>query len=303
MELGSLRIFVRAAELGSFSKAAVSMGLAQPSVSRTIGDLEREWDGPLFYRTGRGVALSELGEEALKKARFLLREADQAAEDLKAFSRLPSGIVSLGLPTSLVEPTIPELVNQLRAHTPGIRLQVYEGFSDQVERWLSEGLIDIGAYSKYREGSLENGPLLLESRLVLAGPREGWTLPEEIAFERLADFALVLPAPTNGLRIMVDSVARRLKVSLNVIADIDSTGGQKAMTAQCGCYMVKAPHTIADETSRGQFASSVIREPYINRHVVLVTGQQRPLSRASREVATRLTGILRGLSGNHDTAN
>ncbi|WP_084438102.1 LysR family transcriptional regulator [Shinella sp. HZN7] len=296
MELGSLRIFMRAAELGSFSKAAVSLGIAQPSVSRTIGDLEREWGSPLFYRTGRGVALSELGEEALKKARFLLREADQAAEDLKAFSRLPSGIVSLGLPTSLVEPTIPELVNQLRAHAPGIRLQVYEGFSDQVERWLSEGLIDIGAYSKYREGEREHGSVLLESRLVLAGPREGWTLPEEIAFERLADFALVLPAPTNGLRIMVDSVARRLKVSLNVIADIDSTGGQKAMAARCGCYMVKAPHTISEETSRGLFASSVIRSPYINRHVVLVTGQQRPLSRASREVVARLTGIIRELS-------
>lgn len=300
MELGSLRVFVRAAELESFSKAAVSLGLAQPSVSRTIGDLEREWDGPLFYRTGRGVALSELGAEALKKARFLLREADQAAEDLKAFSRLPSGIVSLGLQGSIVEPTIPELVNQLRAHAPGIRLQVYEGFSDQVERWLSEGLIDIGAYSKYRESGTEVGSLLLESRLVLAGPKEGWTLPEEIAFERLADFALVLPAPTNGLRIMVDSVARRLKVSLNVIADIDSTSGQKAMSVRCGCYMVKAPLTIAEETSRGLFASSVIREPYINRHVVLATGQQRPLSRASREVVARFTGILRGLSRGND---
>ena len=95
MELADLRIFVRAAELGSFSKAAVTTGVAQPTVSRVISDLEAEWDGPLFYRTGRGVTLSELGEEALTKARFLLREADQAAEDLKAFSRLPSGIVSI----------------------------------------------------------------------------------------------------------------------------------------------------------------------------------------------------------------
>lgn len=295
MELGELRIFVRAAELGSFSKAAVSTGVAQPTVSRVIGELEAEWDGPLFYRTGRGVSLSELGEEALTKARFLLREADQASEDLRAFSRLPSGIVSLGLPTSLVEPVVPVLVNELRRDLPGIRLQVYEGFSDQIERWLAEGTIDIGAYSKYREGE-KTSSLLLESRLVLAGPRESWNIPPEIDFERLADYDLVLPARTNGLRIMVDSVARRLKVPLNVIADIDSTIGQKAMAAHCGCYMVKAPHTIADETARGMFASSVIRNPFITRHVTLVTGHQRPLSRASREVASRLTATLERLT-------
>lgn len=296
MELGDLRIFVRAAELGSFSKAAVSSGLAQPTVSRVIGELETEWDGPLFYRTGRGVTLSELGEEALTKARFLLREADQAAEDLKAFSRLPSGIVSIGLPTSIVEPAIGPLVNELRAELPGIRLQVYEGFSDQIERWLAEGTIDIGAYSKYREGPRGRSGLLLESQLVIAGPREGWNLPDEIDFARLSEFDLVLPARTNGLRIMVDSVARRMKVALNIIADVDSTVGQKAMAAQCGCYMVKAPHTIADETAKGMFASSVIRNPFITRHVTLVTGHQRPLSRASREVAMRLTEILRKLA-------
>ena len=295
MELSELRIFVRAAELGSFSKAAVSAGVAQPTVSRIIGELESEWDGPLFYRTGRGVSLSELGEEALARARSLLRDADQASEDLRAFSRLPTGNVSLGLPTSLVDPVVPVLVNELRHELPGIRLQVYEGFSDLIERWLAEGTIDIGAYSKYREGG-EKTSLLVESRLVLAGPQKGWNLPPEIDFERLADFDLVLPARTNGLRIMVDSVARRLKVPLNVIADIDSTIGQKALAAHCGCYMVKAPHTIADETARGMFASSVIRNPFITRHVTLVTGRQRPLSRASREVASRLTAVLQRLT-------
>jgi LysR family transcriptional regulator, nitrogen assimilation regulatory protein len=296
MDLADLRIFVRAAELGSFSKAAATAGLAQPTISRVISDLEAEWDGVLFYRTGRGVTLSEFGEEALGKVRVLLREADQTAEDLKAFSRLPSGTVSIGLPTSIVEPAIPLLVNELRRDVPGIRLEVYEGFSDQIKRWLAEGTIDVGAYSKYREGPLSGDSLLLESQLVLAGPRQGWNLPPEIDFARLSEFDLVLPALTNGLRMMVDSVARKLKVPLNIIADVDSTIGQKAMAAHCGCYMVKAPHTIADETRDGMFASSVIRNPFITRNVTLVTGHQRPLSRASREVIARLTNILRRLS-------
>lgn len=296
MDLEHLRIFTRAAELGSFTRAAISLGVAQPTVSRIISELEAQWEGQLFYRTGRGVALSELGQEALTRAQSLLREAEQISEDLRAFSRLPSGNVSLGLPPSLIPYIIPELLNQLRRERPGIRLRVYEGFSEQIERWLSEGIVDVGIYSKYKEGSLKGSGFMLTSRLVLAGVAARWDLPDEIEFEQLADFPLVLPALTNGLRVAVDVVAKRMKVELMVVAEADSILAQKEMTLNCGCYMVKAPHTIVGEKRDGIFASSVIRNPYICRHVVLVTGQQKPLSRASREVAARATSILRGLS-------
>ena len=296
MELADLRLFVRAAELGSFSKAAASLGIAQPTVTRIIGQLEAEWDGPLFYRTGRGVLLSEFGHEALTKARSLLRDCNMVAEDLRSFSRLPSGAVSIGVPTSLVTTAIPTLINRLRADLPGIRVQIYEGFNDQIERWLAEGTIEIGARSKYWEGGKAKTPPLLESRLVIAGPRKGWSLPPEIDFRQLADFALVLPARTNPLRQIVDSVARRMKVHLNIIADVDSTVGQKAIATQCGCYMVKAPHSIEDETAQNMFVSSIIRNPHITRHIDLVTGHQRPLSRASRQVAERLTAIMKEIA-------
>jgi DNA-binding transcriptional LysR family regulator len=226
----------------------------------------------------------------------LLREVEQISEDLSAFSRLPNGNVSIGLPPSLIASVIPELLNQLRRECPGIRLRIYEGFSEQIERWLSEGIVDVGIYSRYKEGSLEGNALMLNSQLVLVGVAARWDLPDEINFEQLANFPLVLPALTNGLRMAVDAVARRLKVELTVVAEADSILAQKEMTLNCGCYMIKAPLTIADEKHNGIFASSVIRNPHINRHVVLVTGQQKPLSRASREVAARVMSVLRGLS-------
>ncbi|HEY9346350.1 MAG TPA: LysR substrate-binding domain-containing protein, partial [Inquilinus sp.] len=111
-------------------------------------------------------------------------------------------------------------------------------------------------------------------------------------FTDLSRFPLVLPPPTNGLRMIVDTVARRLKVPLNIVVDADSTIAQKAVAAQCGCFMIKAIHTIAEEQAKGLVASSVIRTPHINRHVVLVTSHQKPLSRAGREVAERITRIL-----------
>jgi hypothetical protein len=157
-------------------------------------------------------------------------------------------------------------------------------------------VVEVGIYSKYKEGVPDGRGLMFDSRLVLAGNSANWKLPDEIDFEQLANFPLVLPALTNGLRMAVDAAAKRLKIPLAIIAEADSILAQKEMTLNCGCYMIKAPHTITGEKQDGIFASAIIRNPYINRYVVLVTGQQKPLSRAAREVATRATSILRGFS-------
>lgn len=187
-------------------------------------------------------------------------------------------------------------LNQLRQDLPGISLRIREGFSDENERWLAEGKIDIGIYSKYWEGKPSKERLLLPSRLLLSGFVDGSVLPKEIDFADLPRFPLILPPPSNGLRTIVDAVARRLKVLLNVVVDADSILAQKEVAERCGCFMIKAIHTIAPETRRGLLTSSVIRNPHINRHVLLVTGSQKPLSRAAREVATRITRILEATS-------
>ncbi|MDO9218780.1 MAG: LysR family transcriptional regulator, partial [Lacisediminimonas sp.] len=61
MDLKQLAFFVLAAELGSLSRAAAALGIAQSAMSRNVSALESELSGRLFYRTGRGMSLTELG--------------------------------------------------------------------------------------------------------------------------------------------------------------------------------------------------------------------------------------------------
>lgn len=291
-----LRVFIQVAELKSFTKAAVVFGVSQPTISRLIKEMEEQWEGQLFYRTGRGANLSEFGEMALARARTLVRDADQVSEELRARSRLPSGDVSLALPFSMVAPVVPRLVNQLRRDLPGIRLTIYEGFGGQLERWLSTGEVEIGLYSVYREGESFHDMPLLPSRLILAVPAGVATLPPETSFADLVNYPLVLPPMPHGLRIILESISRRLRVSLNAVVDAGSVVAQKLICEHSGCYMIKSPHSIADEQASGLYSTSLIVEPIIQRYAVLVTTRQRPVSRAAREVASRVTAILRSLS-------
>src|SRR6516225_581705 len=144
LNLPALGTFARVAELGSFSRAAVSLGVAQPTISRVIGELETEFAGELFYRTGRGAKLTEMGEMLLPRVRALLQTAEQLATDAVAFGKAPTGAVSIATLPSITPLIAAELYDYLREHAPGIRLRLLEGFSDQIERWVSEGSVDIG---------------------------------------------------------------------------------------------------------------------------------------------------------------
>src|ERR1019366_4601958 len=143
MNLISIGTFARVAEFGSFSKAGISLGVAQPTISRVIGELEREFGGELFYRTGRGAKLTELGEMLLPRAQVLLDTAEQLATDAAAFGKAPVGNVSVASLPSLTQPLASPLYNYVREYAPGIKLRLVEGFSDQIERCVADGAVDI----------------------------------------------------------------------------------------------------------------------------------------------------------------
>lgn len=299
MDLGHLRVFRQASRLGSFTKAAVTLGLAQPTVSRIISELEDELGGELFYRSGRGVELSELGKETYERASRLLGEFDQFAEEMKSFSRVPAGNVSLALPPSLIAPLLPELFNQLSVERPGIRLRVHEGFGEQIARWLTDGHIDIGIYNNYavdgklRDLALRGSALMQSTAMVLSSRADLVHDGAETEFRHLAGLPLVLPAIPNSLRMAIEATARRMNIELTVVAEVDSIRAQVEMALKCGCYIIKAPDAFPSEPGGDLLNNSVITNPSFTRQVILITSQQKPLSRAARDVAARLEAILR----------
>jgi DNA-binding transcriptional LysR family regulator len=284
VSLASVETFARVAELGSFSKAAVSLGLAQPSISRVIGELESEFAAELFYRTGRGAKLTELGEMLLPRAQALLQTAEQLASDAAAFGKAPVGNVSVASLPSLTQPLASSLYNFVRECAPGIKLRLVEGFSDQIERWVADGAVDIGLLSKYKNVLVSRDDVLFLADLMLVrAGYEAETL-EDVRFASLDGLPMVLPSPTNGLRILLEETARKRKIKLNVVVEADSLAAQREIVLKCGCYSVMARQAL-DETGPGPIlVGARICEAGLERYVVAATTQQRPLSKAARVI-------------------
>jgi DNA-binding transcriptional LysR family regulator len=134
--LQELTVFVRAAESGSFSRAARELGLSQPSVSRIIGELEARLDVTLLLRTTRRITVTDAGALFLDRAREILAEIEDAEDAARGLDSL-RGIIRLALPVVYgTREIIPRLPKFLRLH-PMLRVEMT--VSDARQDLVAEG--------------------------------------------------------------------------------------------------------------------------------------------------------------------
>jgi DNA-binding transcriptional LysR family regulator len=122
--LSALRMFVRAVEVGSFSKAAIAMNTKTSTVSRAIAGLEEDLGVSLFHRTTRRAHLTEPGATFYEHARGVLRGLEEARDAASATEGRPQGLIRLHIPGSFGRLHIMPFVPDFLAAYPDIRLDI-----------------------------------------------------------------------------------------------------------------------------------------------------------------------------------
>ncbi|MGW5152392.1 LysR family transcriptional regulator [Rhodococcus koreensis] len=142
--LRQLEVLVSVLDRGGFGAAAEELGMGQSSVSHSLATLERAVEGELVVRDSPARPTS-LGQNLLPHARAILaavRGLDAAvAVHQGNASRAPIG---LGVPPTAARGLLPELLLLWRAHAPQIQVRLFEGFDEEIEAWLDEGVVDAG---------------------------------------------------------------------------------------------------------------------------------------------------------------
>ncbi len=118
MNLKQLEYFVRVAELSSFSRAALQLGLPQPALSRHIRQLELELRQTLLLRNGRGATPTEAGKLLMSHARGILHQVALATEGMDQSRGQLSGRVAVGLPPSLSRKITVPFIQSMQQQLP-----------------------------------------------------------------------------------------------------------------------------------------------------------------------------------------
>lgn len=304
LNLNAVRTVSHIARTGSLSRAAVALGLAQSAASRHLAQVEASLGGALFHRTGRGVSPTPLGQQALPGLQGLLDQADALTTSARDQVGAPSGVVTLGLVPSLAGPLASALHAQLQALHPRIHLRVRDGYSGEMEAALKDGAVDLAVVNRYRSQGPNRYRSLCETRLCIvgrpavlrrlaaaAGPA-GKTLPRSAPLKLLGGTPLVMPTRPNALYSVLDAVAARAGMTLNIQLEAGSSTIVKRMLAEHDFATVLPQHAVVDELADGRLAAVPLAERSLRQHIVLATSPQRPFTLAAKVVAGLIPALV-----------
>lgn len=142
MKLHQLRAALTIAEKGSLRGAARALGLSQPALSHSIGELEREFGAPLFERRSNGMTPTPVGELVLRRAKIISNEARHAQEEVQQFLGGDHGEVMVCLSIVAHFALLPVALPLFQKRYPGVRLRIVEGAFPAMEALLRDGSMD-----------------------------------------------------------------------------------------------------------------------------------------------------------------
>src|SRR5882672_8630084 len=141
MDLRQLEIFVKVAELKSFSKAAEALFLTQPTVSEHIRTLEQELGVRLLDRLGRGAEATRAGQLLVTHATRILQLQREARQAMDQFQGKLVGELAVGASTIPGEYVLPPLLGRFKEKFPDISVTLLIGDSRQVAEWIADGKV------------------------------------------------------------------------------------------------------------------------------------------------------------------
>ena len=247
MELRSLYYFVRIAELGSITRAAAHLQIAQPALTRHVQRLESELDAALFTRANRGVRLTEAGQKLFDSAQRILRDVERAGDEIRAHKAHPSGKIILGVTPPLCPVVVPELFARMRAQYPLVELKVLHAGTARLEEFIVAGLVDLALMTMISRSRLITLARLAEEEMVLA-THPGARPPGPVAVEELNRTPLILG---DGMRAALEVLLAGRGVTLRVDTELDDHETIRLMVQQ-GVGASVLPHSsLYRECARG----------------------------------------------------
>jgi DNA-binding transcriptional LysR family regulator len=148
MELRQLRYFLEILRHANFGRAAETLHITQPALSKSLRALEAELGVKLVERGARGVIATPYGRVLESYAAIATRELERAVEEIATLAGRGSGVVRIGGSQTFIRYFVPAALQQMLTREDGIEIVVVEGLRDDVLAALRRGEIDLAMLTR-----------------------------------------------------------------------------------------------------------------------------------------------------------
>jgi DNA-binding transcriptional LysR family regulator len=282
--LRQLRAFLAVARHGSFSRAALDIGLSQSAISLSVRQLEAELGLKLLDRTTRQVQLTAVGATLVASGSRLVDELDVTLKELRDIGVQHRGRVKMACVPAVARSLMPACVAYCSEKWPNISLGIDDCAATEVVRKTSRGEVEFGIAS----GDIANTELhiepLMEDPFRLVCRRDDPIAARGAAtWAQLSRRRLVMLNNTSGSRQVIEATLTRTRTKVDIFLELAQPSSVLGMV-EAGIGIAVVPQLAAPRHDDSLLATCRLTEPSISRTILLLRRRDRSLSPAAAAV-------------------
>lgn len=281
MDLRHVRTFVTVAEIGTVSKAAERLHVAQPALSRQIANLEDELGLKLFDRVGRRLMLTSEGERLLNDCRGLLNYARAVGEQAQVLRRGDVGVLRVSASPHLIEGIFPDFLRHYAARYPNVQVRLVDvaaggealAMLERGEIHLVQTIVRAIAPDEQR---FTSHPLAPMQMLAACHPKLKLGTDGSVEIGRLAPYPLLQATPDFAMRRNFDAACRLAGFTPNNVLESRAPHALLAM-AEAGHGVAIIPSALRIHRYRVRVLRVTYRGKALEEPLAVLSDKRRPL--------------------------
>jgi DNA-binding transcriptional LysR family regulator len=281
-----LRVFVEVAQRASVKQAAEHLHLTPQAVSMQIREVESQLGLVLFDRVGRNIALSTAGSYFLVHARDLLARLKDAQDSMSRFTRVESGLLTVGMLSS-ANHFLPRLLVMFRAEHPGVDVRLRFGNRAQLVALMQGNEVDLCVMGRPpADWPNQAEAFALHPQVLITAPDHAFTRQDLVPPQALAREVLIVREPGSGTRAALEDYLRSHRIQPMLMMEVPNDEAiRHAVMAGMGIGLASR-HAIGLELAHQLIAMPRVQGLPMMRRWHLVTGSGKTLSPAAEAFRT-----------------
>jgi LysR family transcriptional regulator, hydrogen peroxide-inducible genes activator len=282
--LRQLRYFDALARHGHFGRAAEACSISQPALSMQIREMEEALGGALLERSARQVALTQFGEELIRRVRDILRSVDELGDFARASRDRLAGRLRVGMIPTIAPYLLPKVIENLARLHPELDIHVRETLTPKLIKEVAEGRLDTAIVAlPVSEPSLTEVALFTENfLLVRPGGDKGTPVPSS---EMLREMRLLLLEEGHCFRDQALSFCNMQSSPPREVLDASSLSTLVQMVG-AGIGVTLIPEmAVTVETRSAPVSVARFKNPQPSRTIGMVWRKTSPLARQLQQIS------------------
>ena len=268
----------------SFTRAAESLNLTQPGISKHIKELEECYGTRLFDRLGKKVVLTQAGEVLFQATGAMFEILAQSGNRIRDLKNLQYGVLKIGASMTIGTYLLPNLLATFKTAYPCVEIVTDISHSHLIEKQVLNNSLEIGIVGHQPENrSLSTTLFRKDILLLVVSNKHPWALRKKpVSLVELSDQTFLLSREGSGTRDNILSFLAGSHITLHHAMEFGTTEGVKrAVEANLGISILSR-HVVAKELASKTLRKISMEGPPLVRTFYLIHHRDRYLSAAAR---------------------